>query len=117
MRRVIPFFAPEETPDEGRLAQIVKQRNPRRRHQARRRGVDPNAGVKAFRKVEAFRFYDAGLFRELESIAQEKRDYESGRTAPFEWPLQTAADESQFQALDQQAPRHHSCEGGALNRR
>ena len=73
MRRVIPFFAPDETPDEGRLVQIVKNET----HVAvTKQGGEEwtaNAGVKAFRKVEAFRFYDAGLFRELESIAQEKR--------------------------------------------
>ncbi|BCG83147.1 hypothetical protein MesoLj113b_66890 [Mesorhizobium sp. 113-3-3] len=73
LRKVIPFFAPGEKPDEKRLARIVK--NETHVVVTKQGGEEwiSNAGVKAFRKVEAFRFYDAGLFRELESIAQEKR--------------------------------------------
>ncbi|QND55609.1 hypothetical protein [Mesorhizobium huakuii] len=73
LRSAIPFFAPGEVPDEERLNHVIDTEH----HVAvsKQNGVEwrLNAGVKAFRKPESFRFYDASFFRELEAYADEKR--------------------------------------------
>lgn len=73
LRSAIPFFAPGEVLNEERLNHVIDTEH----HVAvsKQNGVEwrLNAGVKAFRKPESFRFYDANFFRELEAYADEKR--------------------------------------------
>lgn len=73
LRRVIPFFSPNEVPDERRMASVIE--NEAYVAVTKQAGEDwkLRAGVKAFRKAEAFRFYDEEFFYELEMSAEKMR--------------------------------------------
>ncbi|WP_217577100.1 hypothetical protein [Mesorhizobium sp. GbtcB19] len=69
----VRFFAPGAKPDQARLARVIEGETHVAVTKQDGEKWTEKAGVKAFRKVESFRFYDAGFFNELESVAQERR--------------------------------------------
>lgn len=73
LKAAVRFFAPGAKPDEGRLVRAIEGETHVAVTKQEGEKWTERAGVKAFRKVEAFRFYDAGFFSELEAYAAEKR--------------------------------------------
>ncbi|RAZ90009.1 hypothetical protein DPM33_14255 [Mesorhizobium hawassense] len=69
----VRFFAPGTKPDQERLARVIEGETHVAVTKQEGEKWTEKAGVRAFRKVEAFRFHDAGFFSELEAFAQEKR--------------------------------------------
>jgi hypothetical protein len=72
LRKVVSFFAPGAKPDKARIANIVATESSQN---VTKSGEEwkHNAGVKAARRVEDFRFYDPVMFAEIEAIAQRQR--------------------------------------------
>ncbi|MGO1117957.1 hypothetical protein ACTL6U_04605 [Rhodovibrionaceae bacterium A322] len=69
LSRVIGFFAPDDEVDEDLLQTVISQTNG---VITTKEGWYPlqNAGIRQFRNVESFRFYDGYLFAELEDLAE-----------------------------------------------
>lgn len=72
MSNVVRFFSPSTEIDTDRLRSVINSAQ----HQMITKSDEiwkNDAGVKQFRRVEEFRFYDRDLFRRIEAVAEDAR--------------------------------------------